>query len=83
MIVEINKKIDVKAYITNKNEPCCAKDFNTGEVCIFFRTQRMGCNETCLFADQQGKYWKILERRKNGIGTLIPHDNCPVWNDVR
>jgi hypothetical protein len=78
-IKETTKTIEVTAY-THNNKPCCAKNFDTGEVCVFYRTQRMGCNETCIFADQSGKYGQLLERRNNGNGTLIPHDNCPVWS---
>jgi hypothetical protein len=80
MITEIERTINVKAFIDKDNNPCCAKNFDTNEICIFYRTQRMGCNETCIFADQSGKYLQTLERRNKGNGTLIPHLNCPIWN---
>ena len=73
-------KFTVDAY-THNGHPLCAKDFSKGEVCRFYINQRMGMNETCLFADKSGKYWQELNRRDNGEGTLIPMDNCPVWSD--
>ena len=39
MITE-TKTILVKAYRDKNNDPCCAANFETGEVCLFYRTQR-------------------------------------------
>jgi hypothetical protein len=72
--------MQVTAYRDSKGNPCCAGDFPTGEVCPFYRTQRYGCHETCVFGDAEGKYMKGLKRRENGDGSLIPLDNCPIWN---
>lgn len=69
------KQITVNAYRDDENNPCCAKDFSTGEVCIFYRTKKFGCAEVCALND--GEY---LERRKNGNGTLIPIKKCLIWS---
>ena len=74
------KRIEVVFYRDSENNPTCAIDFNKGEVCKFYRTQRFGTNETCVFSDQNGKYAQTLNRRKDGLGTLIPCENCPIWN---
>jgi hypothetical protein len=74
------KRIEVITYRDSDNNPTCAIDFNTGEVCRFYRTQRFGVNETCVFAEQDGKYTQTLNRRRDGLGTLIPCGNCPIWN---
>ena len=62
-------------------QPSCACSFETGEICDFYRTQRFGFNETCLFApDTLNGIGSILQRRKNGEGTLIPGNWCPLWS---
>lgn len=73
------RQITVPAYRDNDENPCCAADFNSGEVCPFYRTQRFGVNETCVFAKHDGRYAEKLERRKDGHGTLIPCAQCPIW----
>lgn len=73
------KQIPIEAYRNIDGEPCCAKNFETGEVCVFYRTQKMGCNETCIFAQTNDKYWPTLKRRFGGTWTLIPHEKCPIW----
>ena len=77
------RQISVTAYRDSKGNPCCAGDFSTGEVCKFYRTQRFGVNETCVFADQSGRYAKTLERRNGGNGSLIPCAECPVWTNIK
>ncbi len=74
------RQITVTAYRDKAGNPCCAANFNTGEVCVFYddiafqtRTQRFGANETCVFAKQK------LKKRKDGHGTLIPCSECPIW----
>ena len=74
------KIIEVPAYRDNSGNPCCAMDFSTGEVCPFYRTQKFGGLETCVFAEDRGKYKQTMYRRAEGLGTLIPLDACPIWN---
>lgn len=74
MINSLKKQIDIIAYINDDGEPCCAKNFDTGEVCIFYRTKNFGTRELCIINDME------LKRRKDGVGTLIPHKLCPIWN---
>jgi hypothetical protein len=72
--------LHILRYMDGDGLPTCAADFPSGRVCIFYATQRFGCNETCWFAEKTGKHWHVLRRRKNGEGTLIPDDTfCPVW----
>jgi hypothetical protein len=49
------------------------------ETCEFFRTQRVGTIETCIFAPNDKRFSTPLDRRKNGIGTLIPGVWCPLF----
>jgi len=71
--------IDVVRYRDGDGHPTCAKNFNAGEVCIFYATQKLGCHETCWFADKDSRRWVPLERRKDEYGTLIPLASCPIW----
>lgn len=48
------RQITVPVYRDKEGNPCCAANFNTGEVCTFYRTQRFGVNETCVFAKRDG-----------------------------
>lgn len=72
-------EIRLTRYRDEDGQPTCAVDFDRGLVCRCYLTQRMGCHETCMFADKSGLYWRGMERRNDGKGTLIPLDNCPVW----
>lgn len=76
-----NKEIEtvnlpVIRYRDSKGNPTCAKNFPKGEVCQFYRTARLGTEETCVFANGFE-----MERRDEGKGYLIPLDNCPIWKD--
>ena len=77
--------LPVVRYRDAAENPTCAADFETGEVCTFYRTQRLGTGETCVFAEtgSHSKYADTIERRDGvhgpGMGTLIPGDWCPVW----
>jgi hypothetical protein len=77
---EETKTIKITAYRDSKGNPTCAKNFETGQVCLFYRTQRLGCNETCALAERAGKYNQSMSRRENGNGSLIPLSNCPIWS---
>jgi len=66
-------------YLDKDNNPTCATDLNKGEVCEFLRCQRFGTWETCVFAPNDRGFGNPLERRKKGMGTLIPGDWCPLF----
>jgi hypothetical protein len=72
--------IRVTKYRDDLGRPTCALNFKTGDVCEFFRTQRFGTIDTCLFAEQQYKYRESQLRYNNGNGHTIPLNNCPIWN---
>lgn len=76
-------QITITRYRDPDGYPTCAKDFTTGEVCVFYGSYSFGCRETCWFADQTARKWQPLNRRKRGQGSLIPHDKCPVWERLR
>ena len=67
------KTIELDGYIDDSGNPCCAKNIETGEVCLFYRTSKFGCRELCGFCSSEP-----LSRRKDGYGTLIPHKDCPI-----
>jgi hypothetical protein len=77
--------ITVTRYRDSAGQPTCAKDFPGGHVCVFYRTQRMGASETCVFAADHGRFTETLRRRpgrdKPGAGSLIPLSSCPVWSE--
>jgi len=80
---KFSRMMEVTCYEDDDGNPTCAIDFSTGDVCVFYRTMSFGCKETCVFAEDTGRYPEILKRRKNDEGTLIPIENCPVWNKWR
>jgi hypothetical protein len=77
--------LPVFRYRDQAGNPTCAADFEIGDVCKFYRTQRMGCGETCVFAETRegSRYAQSMDRRDGvqgpGMGTLIPGAWCPVW----
>ena len=72
--------IKIVKYRDADGLPTCAANFNAGAVCKFYTTQRYGQHETCLMAgDKSGRYWQGVNRRSDGIGSLEPLKDCPVW----
>jgi hypothetical protein len=68
-------------YRDNDGNPTCAMNFENGEVCEFYRTYKFGFCETCVFAPDVWNGLPItLDRRDDGLGTLIPGSFCPLWN---
>ncbi len=80
--------LPVIRYRDKAGNPTCAADFETGDVCKFYRTQRMGTSDTCVFAETgaHSRYADMMQRRNGfggrGTGTLIPGKWCPVWSEV-
>lgn len=84
MMEKTKIEVEVVRYTDQQGNPTCATNFETGEICEFYRTQRLGTHETCLFSDPDRRYQTHLKRRISskgieGDGTLIPCDNCLVW----
>ena len=76
-----NGHINVETFFDSDGNRTCAKDFKSGKVCAYYRTQRFGTIETCAFAPEQKKYAEQLQRRGNeGEGSLIPAKWCPIVN---
>jgi len=81
----MKKNLEVDVYLDIDGNPTCAVNFSEKKVCIFYRTEKLGCNETCVFANisYNGIYHETMNRRikKDGkSGTLIPLNTCPLWN---
>ena len=80
-------KIDTVRFRDKEGNPTCAFNFYSANCyCEFYRTQKFGTDETCLFAPPGYKntyMGESLERRKNEngdhLGTLIPGKWCPLW----
>lgn len=73
--------LEFERFRDSDGNSTCAYNFHTGEVCEFYRTQRFGSNETCLFAPESYKgIGETLDRRgEDKLGTLIPGEWCPLW----
>ena len=71
--------LEVVRYRDDSGQPTCAVNFDTGENCEFYRTQRMGTSETCIFAPEAGKHSAAMSRREFGLGSLEPGNWCPIW----
>lgn len=59
-VVEVDKQIDVKAYVTEEGVPTCAKDFTCGKFCRFLGTKNFGLNDVCMLSSQT----RLLRREK-------------------
>ena len=74
--------IIVETYYDAEGNRTCATDFNNGQVCAYYRTQRFGTHETCVFAPGNGKYSAELNRRGGeNLGSLIPAEWCPIVDE--
>ena len=51
--------------------------------CPFYMQSGFGTREHCYWLEVVGKYPPLLQRRDNGTGTNIPHDQCPVWTEAQ
>jgi hypothetical protein len=71
----LKKIISVDAYVDIDGERTCARSFERNEFCQFYRLSNFGTKESCVFAIDS----EILERRDDGMGSLIPLKNCPIW----
>lgn len=66
--------LPVMRYRDDENLTTCATNFNTHDVCVFWRCRKFGQQEFCSWTGD------ILHRRgEDGTGTLIPCDGCPMW----
>lgn len=76
-------QLTVNRYRTSEGKPTCACDFSKNEVCEFYRTQRFGMSETCLFApDSYNGYKENMNREgKDQLGFLIPGSWCPLFKE--
>ena len=63
--------------------PTCAINFVSGETCEFYRSQRFGTSDACLFAPAgYNGLGELLDRRgTDGLGTLIPGKWCPLFKE--
>jgi hypothetical protein len=72
------RAIEVQAYRDPEGRPTCAACFRTRQVCVFYRTRKMGLVEECALDEH-----RRLERRgKDGLGFLKPGKRCLVWGEA-
>lgn len=69
--------IRIPRYVDSNKEPTCAW---VNSQCPFLLVARFGTEERCHWPGPGGEIRPVLERRYNSIGTLVPHNDCPVWN---
>lgn len=63
-------------YRDPEGRPTCARNFETGDVCTFFRVGgAFGKLELCAMAQEQ----RLEHRGDDPCGWLIPHDKCLLW----
>lgn len=84
------ERVSIRAtrYFTDGGEPTCARRFGVkvdgsdSQVCEFYRTQKMGVHETCLFAsdDDHGLGVRLRRRGVHEHGSLIPGSFCRLFN---
>lgn len=75
--------IEVPVYFTPTGERTCSLDINKKQYCEFYRTMRMGLEDTCVFAPPTLHGGDTpLERRQGDdgqyTGYLIPGSWCPL-----
>lgn len=70
------RSIEITAFRDPSGNPTCAVDPTAEGTCTFYRTSHFGCFEGCALA--AGEH--ILRRGPDGMGYMIPVDNCPVWS---
>ncbi len=82
--VSETKTITVPVFRDPEGNPTCIANAETGEACPFFRVQKFGMHETCLFAavETTGLQTERMQRRDNGKGFLIPLACCPLWSQT-
>lgn len=68
--------ITVPKIRDNDGQPTCRW---WGQHCPFLMHSGFGTREHCFWMEGSGKHRPQLERREHGIGTTIPHQQCPVW----
>jgi hypothetical protein len=67
------KTLTFEMFRDKLGRPTCSKCFQEKQYCPFYQTRKMGMVDVCGFLN------KHLERRENGVGTLIPDKECPIW----
>lgn len=68
-------RLPIRRYRDPDEQPTCAAHFETGDVCIFYRTCHFGTAELCALDTTDSR----LCRRDDDRGSLIPSDGCLVW----
>ncbi len=67
----IKQSIELNTFLDNDDQPTCAINYGVkGGMCEFLKTRHFGQIDVCGINNQD------LDRRKNGLGTLIPGCGC-------
>lgn len=84
--MKTSKVIKIEAYLTADNKPTCCQDYKEGS-CFMLRTTRFGIEFQCSLQAGSREYLeRYFDASKGEYGEhtyLIPHENCPVWKEVK
>jgi hypothetical protein len=70
------KTLEIPIFETPEGAPTCARNFNTGEFCMFLRSQRFGLDDVCVIT--QSKIFRADSPKGPEMGYLIPCSECPL-----
>lgn len=74
------KNIKIQVYRDSENNPICAKNFETGEICKFLGARHFGLQSVCMITGEDIHYQKFDENRFP-TGYLSPLESCIIWNE--
>ena len=69
--------LEIERYTDDKGQKTCSLNIPLKQYCIFLKVGKFGTIEVCSFNEEEEK----LQRRDNGVGTIIPCKNCRLWNE--
>ena len=68
--------INIPRIRDNDGQPTCCW---WGHHCPFLMQSGFGTRKHCYWQSVSTSIIPQLQRRENGNGTTIPHQQCPVW----
>ena len=84
--MKTTKLIQVQAYLTPEGKPTCCQHYKEGS-CFMLRTTRFGTEYQCALQagtrEYLDRYFDSTQGEYGEYTYLIPHENCPVWKEVK
>ncbi len=73
--------LEVLRFRTPEGQPTCSIGPTAKDTCMFYRNTALQI-ELCsiVTAKAGGRYVGVIHRDKEGLGYMIPHKECPIWN---